>query len=142
MTTPPPGIFIEGSDHHHYLEYSVTPDGDPEALIAAVADLSPLASTPAVNMVVAFGAHLWSRLSPAAAPDGFSPFDASDGDEGHSIPGTQRDIFVWIHGDRLDDVFDAALAVQGRLKPVADLVLDERGFIRHESHDLTGFVDK
>ena len=141
MTTPQPGIFIEGSGHHHYLEYTVAPDGNPNTLIAAVADLPTLGPAPAANIVVAFGADLWARLSPGMEPDGLRPFEAIDGVDGHAIPGTQRDIFVWIHGERLDSVFDMALAVQDTLKPVADLALDDRGFIRHEARDLTGFID-
>ncbi|MDA1090762.1 MAG: Dyp-type peroxidase, partial [Proteobacteria bacterium] len=143
MTTPQPGIFIEGGSHHHYLEYTVAPGGDGEILNVAVADLSAFGARlpPAAHMVIAFGPDLWARLSPAAVPEGLRPFEAIDGVDGHAAPSTQRDLFVWIHGDRLDDVFDAALAIQGRLKAVADLAFDDRGFIRQEARDLTGFVD-
>jgi len=141
MATPQPGIFIEGSGHHHYLEYTVAADGDANDIIAAVTDLSGIGQSPATNIVIAFGATLWARLSPAAMPGGLSPFEAIQGADGHAIPATQRDLFVWIHGAELDDVFDTALRVQGHITPVADLAFEERGFIRPESRDLTGFID-
>ncbi|MBT3306554.1 MAG: Dyp-type peroxidase [Alphaproteobacteria bacterium] len=143
MTTPQPGIFAEETDHHHYLEYTVAPDGDLEALNAAIAGMSALCvhSTPAANVVLAFGPALWARLSPDTQPDGLVPFEAIEGVDGHTAPATQRDIFVWIHGVRLDQVFDAVLHVQSSFKTVANLAFEERGFIRHESRDLTGFID-
>lgn len=139
MSTPQSGIFIEGSRHHHYLEYTVQPEGDLDGLKAAVAACLNL--EPAAHIVFAFGPDLWRRLSPDAVPEGLQPFEAIEGVDGHTIPGTQRDLFVWIHGDELDDVFDMALSVQGHLRPIAGLVFDDRGFTYHDSRDLTGFVD-
>ncbi|NQV84480.1 MAG: Dyp-type peroxidase [Rhodospirillales bacterium] len=143
MTTPQPGIFIEGSGHHHYLEYTVAPDGDMDDLNAVLTELSALCThaPPAAHVVLAFGPKMWTRLSPAAKSVGLRPFEAIDGVDGHVVPSTQRDIFVWIHGDRLDDVFDAAMTVQRTLKPVASLAFDDRGFIYHDARDLTGFID-
>ena len=145
MTTPQPGIFIEASQHHHYLEYTVAPGGDAQGLIKAIDELSAFgagsAPDQAANMVAAFGPELWARLSPAAVPEGLRPFEAIKGTDGHTAPATQRDIFVWIHGDRLDDVFDTALTVQGLMKPFASLAFDDRGFTFHDSRDLTGFID-
>ena len=145
MATPQPGIFIEASGHHHYLEYTVAPGGDAEDLNAAVANVAALCVRPSPNqaahIVLAFGPDLWARLSPAAMPEGLRPFEAIEGTDGHALPATQRDIFVWVHGDRLDDVFDTAMTVQGLLKPVASLAFDDRGFTFHDSRDLTGFID-
>ncbi|MBC8337580.1 MAG: Dyp-type peroxidase [Rhodospirillales bacterium] len=143
MTTAQPGIFIEGSGHHHYLEYTVPPGGDPDAMKAAVAEVAALAArpVPGQSAVLAFGPDLWKRLSPGAAPEGLRPIKAIEGAGGHVMPATQRDLFVWIHGARLDDVFETALAVQNILKPVTELALDDRGFVYHDSRDLTGFID-
>ena len=114
-------------------------------MTAAIASVAALCARPTPNqvarVVLAFGPDLWARLSPAAVPEGLQAFEAIAGVDGYAIPATQRDIFVWIHGDRLDDVFDTALSVQSFLKPVASLAFDDRGFTFHDSRDLTGFID-
>jgi len=139
MTTPQPGIFTEASPHHHYLEYGVDTDADLAALKQALRDIR--SGDGGVYRVIAFGSDLWARLAPGAVPENFRPFEEIKGVDGHIAPSTQRGVFIWLHGDRLDDVLEAALDTHNRLKPVAALELDERGFIYHDKRDLTGFID-
>ncbi|NQU60414.1 MAG: Dyp-type peroxidase [Rhodospirillales bacterium] len=145
MTRPQPAIFIDGSAHHHYLEYNVGTGADMAALKRAIVKtLSAAETVPAdsgVNMVVAFGPALWARLDPGGDLKGFSPFQRISGVDGREAPATQRDILIWLHGARLDETFDGALTVQRRLAGLAELAFDERGFTYHDSRDLTGFVD-
>jgi len=145
MPQPQPAIFVEGTAHHHYLEYKVGADVDLVELKRAIREILSEAETSSadmgVNTVIAFGSRLWARLDDGAGPEKFYPFQRISGVEGREAPATQRDIFVWLHGENLDDTFDCALAVQHRLSGLAILAFDERGFTYHDSRDLTGFID-
>ncbi|MDP6709488.1 MAG: Dyp-type peroxidase [Alphaproteobacteria bacterium] len=140
MATPQEAIFHEGSSAHHYLEYDVAPDVGVAAVIDAVARARATSAGDS-RLVVAFGAELWRRLAPDAVPDRLTPFQGLEGVPADELPVSQRDLFFWVHGPRLDDVLDRALAVDREIEGVASLRLDERGFTYHDSRDLTGFVD-
>ena len=138
MGTPQSGIFVEGASFHHFLEYDVTASRqDAAAAVRAVLDV---AAGSKVNVVIAFGPALWGSLCPGAGPDALRPFSPIDG-KGRAAPANQRDLFVWVHGDHHDDVLDTALDVHRALAAVGTLALDERGFVYHDSRDMTGFVD-
>jgi putative iron-dependent peroxidase len=142
MASPQSGIFAEGTSHHHYLELAVAPDAGDDDLRRAVAGvLSATHADSETHRVVAFGAALWTRLAADETPAGLRPFAAIEGPEGYGIPGTQRDILVWVHGRDLGATLDGALAAHRALATVAALELDERGFTYHDSRDLTGFID-
>lgn len=138
MSTPQAGIFIEGSSHHFYLEYVINPTANLDNIRQA---LCKTGNATATNQVIAFGPNLWTNLSPKDIPSGLRDFDAIEGVNGFHNPATQRDLFFWIHGNDLDDVFDHALDIQHIMAPVTSLKLDERGFTYHDSRDLTGFID-
>ena len=139
MAAPQPGIFAEGSVFHHFLEYDVkSPDG-----VAAVVACA-LASADTVNVVVAFGAALWTKLGAGAVPADLRAFNGvvGAGDAaGRNAPATQRDMMVWVHGADRSDVFDLAMSVNRAMGAAGTLVLDLPGFMYHDSRDLTGFVD-
>lgn len=148
MATPQPGIFVEGTAHHHFLEYALADDAAPDDLRHALAPLVAAGSGAAgsgaagASRVVAFGSELWRRLAPDQAPDAlrpFAPIEAAGG--GADAPASQRDLFFWLHGVGRDDVLDGALAIHKALAPLARLELEETGFTYHDSRDLTGFID-
>jgi putative iron-dependent peroxidase len=142
MATPQAGIFREGSAHHLFLEYRANPGQSAQHLTEVVAAVYGNASSnDASSVVMAFGPDLWSRLAPDAVPDGFRAFEAIEGGEGTECPSTQRDLLIWIQGDRTDDNLDSGLAIHRTLDGVARLELDEKGFVYHDSRDLTGFID-
>jgi len=137
MPTPQPGIFNEGSRHHHFLEYAV--DGDPLNVINGLADIRSLGVAP-MNVVIAFGPDLWRRIAPSAAPPQLRPFEAAGSGE-RSAPATQRDLFIWLHGNDPADVLDSAMAAHAVLGDAARAALDLPGFVYRDSRDLIGFVD-
>jgi deferrochelatase/peroxidase EfeB len=95
MATPQGGNFDEDSVHHQYLEYAVgAPDADRivTALANACADAWELGESLGTRVVVAFGADLWRRIAPGAAPDGLRSFAAIEGLNGTRAPATQRDV--------------------------------------------------
>lgn len=141
MATAQTGIFSEGTAAHYALEFDI-PDGVPSdkfsaALAKARADAI---GTKGVNVVTAFSGSAWERLG-GASPSGLRPFEKIGTEPGRIAPATQRDVLFWLHGAAHDDVFDAALAVGDAMASVSAPELDLRGFVYHDSRDLTGFVD-
>lgn len=142
MSTPQPGIFVEGSRSHFFLEYQlsdgVTPEKLQQQLGEAIVALSQCDGG-GINIVWAFSADCW-RLLGRAQPSGLKSFQpVGEGDK--VAPATQRSIFVWIHGDNHSDNFDTALRVTGLLEGIARLELEVNGFVYKDSRDLTGFID-
>lgn len=139
MNTPQPGIFTEGNRAQHVLEYTVKPDATLADIKAALAR-ARLSVPAGVAHVLALGPSLWATLARAQMPLGLTDFQPINGPKAHA-PATQRDIFVWLHGQSRDDIFDAAMAVDHALRDAAQCTLDLPGFTYHDSRDMTGFVD-
>jgi len=139
MPAPQSGIFVEGSRHHHFLEYQIDAAVDRDALREAAGQVRAFDGG-GVNAVLAFGAGLWPRIMPDAVPAGLRPFrDIGDGDR--KAPATQRDLFVWLHGQDSADVLDGAMAAHAMLGNLGTAMLDQPGFTYRDSRDLIGFVD-
>lgn len=143
MATPQPGIFLEGNTAHRVHEYKISPSAEPPAIHAAVTNLGATiteqASGDAVQIVLGFGADLAEQLN-LDTPTDFRSFE-SIGEGARTAPSTQHDLFVWFHGQGLDDIFDAALAARRAISGVAELASDTSAFVYHDSRDLTGFID-
>jgi putative iron-dependent peroxidase len=140
--TPQSGIFALGTRYQHHLELDVHPGASTGQITAALAGLrEPTVAGGAANLVVGFGADLWTRIRPGDVPVDLGPFTPVDGLDGMHAPATQHDIWVWIHGGDVDVVFDIATAVTAALAPVAHLVEDRPCFVYRDSRDLTGFID-
>lgn len=141
MPDPQPGIFHPDTTHHHLLEYRLSEGTTSAALRQALQGLhAPLpfddpAGGPAC--VVAFGPAGLTALGLDVA---LSPFPDLAGPKA-SMPSTQRDVFVWVHGQSAGPVHDRARLLHEGLAEVASLELEERGFVYHDSRDLSGFVD-
>tara|TARA_Y100000588_G_scaffold89377_1_gene95824 strand:- start:23 stop:499 length:477 start_codon:yes stop_codon:yes gene_type:complete len=61
----------------------------------------------------------------AAALRGFDKLGSAPGS---TAPATQRDLIVWLHGDTISDVYEAALAASRAMAPVGTPDLDLRSF--------------
>lgn len=136
MTQHQPGIFVEGTEHHVFLELELT--------IPAPARLSAAGLLEAVadgEQVIGFGPRLAHALAGVPAPEGDFRFRGVEGSGGHVAPAAQRDLFVWLHGAKRDELFARALQWRDALAPLMTLAAEEHGFRFRNSRDLTGFVD-
>ncbi len=140
--TPQAGIFNEESTHFYFLEYGLN-DKDREVVKQALAETLKACKIqyPEVSVVVSFGEKAWRFLQPSWMPATLTSFKTLQGQQGHQAPSTQADLFFWVHGADISQVFDAALLIDQKLKQIADLVLQERGFRYHQNLDLIGFED-
>ena len=93
------------------------------------------------RLVVAFGRHLWSALSPDAVPADLRDFQAIQGVGGHVAPATQCDLWLWLQGDGEDENVARTLALHAALRGDFALELEQPGFTYFESRDLIGFED-
>jgi putative iron-dependent peroxidase len=142
LLVPQPGIFAQGTRSHHHLELSVRPDATDDEVLGALRQLrEPQVTAGGVNLVLGFGPALLARVAPGGVPEGFHDHPTVDGLDGKSAPGTQRDIWVWIHGTGEDVAFDAARAAAVALAPAATVELALPSFVYKDSRDLTGFID-
>ena len=127
MASHQAGIFAEDADHHVFLEFSLREGGTlPE---------TELATAPVDGGAQVVG------LGPVLADVELPAFATIEGLEGYKAPGTQQDIFVWLHGLCRDELFARALAWRDALAPVAEVAFENHGFKFRDSRDLTGFVD-
>lgn len=142
MTTAQAGIFRQGTRYHYFLEYSLRPGVQTEALRAALAEsgLSVLLDGEEQIAVLGFGDGLWRDLAGDAAPDQLRPFAEISGQAG-TAPATQRDLWIWLHGTCHDRNMATAMAIDAALSPVAERSLDRPAFVYLDSRDLTGFID-
>lgn len=137
MTDHQPGIFVEGTEHHVFLEFELGGRG-PAQLLASVDVLDAVAGG---EQVIGFGPRLAEALVGVPAPDLDFRFHAIEGMDGHVAPATQRDLFVWLHSAKRDELFARALQWRDALAPLARLAAEAQGFRFRDSRDLTGFVD-
>ena len=131
-----PGIFHENTSHHIFLEFSFhdLPLRLPgRNLLAEPVDGGAQA--------IAFGQKLTRALESLTNPPGHCEFATIDGQNGFSVPSTQQDLFIWLHGENRDELFALALQWRDTLATVADLTFENHGFRFRDSRDLTGFVD-
>jgi putative iron-dependent peroxidase len=120
----------------------VRPDATDDEVLGALRQLrEPQVTAGGVNLVLGFGPALLARVAPGGVPEGFHDHPTVDGLDGKSAPGTQRDIWVWIHGTGEDVAFDAARAAAVALAPAATVELALPSFVYKDSRDLTGFID-
>lgn len=144
MPIPQPGIFATEGNHHQYLEARLGESKDLQALRGALRralDAEEAGSDRAgQHLVMGFGNNLWRRLAHAATPQELRDFQPLEGTR-QRAPATQGDIWIWIHGPRLDENLARMLAVWEELREGAEIQVDERGFRFRDSRDLIGFID-
>lgn len=139
LNQPQPAIFKEGSTHFYFLEYQFITKDIREIKHSITQSLSTVASD--VSVLVGFGLDAWNLLQPNWTPATLESFETITGRQGHQAPSTQADVFFWVHGASVSDVYDEALHVHFSMQRVAKLTLEERGFDYHQSKDLFGFED-
>ncbi|VAW46133.1 hypothetical protein MNBD_GAMMA03-769 [hydrothermal vent metagenome] len=140
--TPQLGIFNEEATHFYFLEYHLNSKNSVQVkqVIAGVLNTCKK-QCPAVSIVVSFGETAWHFLQPNWMPSTLKSFKTLHGEKGHQALSTQADLFFWVHGIDISQVFDIALTIDRQLKSIAHLALQERGFSYHQNLDLIGFED-
>ena len=137
------GIFIEGTPHNRFLEFSLAAKASIPALVSALT--APLAidlenSHKAPHVVWGFGPDLATTLFGSEIPGDLRSFPGY-GSADQRAPATQRDLFLWIHGGYEDQVFDRSRNHFNALQPFMNLDLEITGFKYRKDHDLIGFED-
>ncbi|HXX90242.1 MAG TPA: Dyp-type peroxidase [Acidimicrobiales bacterium] len=142
MGTPQPGVFALGTRSHFHLELDVRAGVGDGPLATALGVLhAPSVSAGGLNLVVGFGATLWSRLAPRDVPRDLRPFQAVGDPAARHAPATQHDLWVWLHGPGEDAVLDGARRACAALEEVATIACEVPSFVYRDGRDLTGFVD-
>ena len=136
MTTYQTAIFREGTAHQIFLEFTVR-----EAVTSLPGEAPVDSAMDGGEQLVASGGGLLRGLESLNTPPDAIDFTRIEGAAGFAAPATQRDLFVWLHGEKRDELFARALEWRDRLRPVADLTHEDHGFRFRDSRDLTGFVD-
>ena len=137
-TLAQPAIFVTGTRVHWVGELSLADSADPADVRAALAVTRAELDS---NVVLGIGPDLWPRLFDVPAPEDHHPLLARTGVTGRSMPATQADLFVWLHGDASDALMSDVLALRRGLGRLVELRSERWGYTYLESQDLTGFED-
>ena len=141
-TLPQFGIFAQGTDAHHFMEFDLRPGVAPADAVRGFGRLrTPEVSAGGVNLVIAFAAQAWRQVAPQDAPLSLADFQAVDGPHGRRAPATQHDAWLWLSGGAPDITFDHARAASRALNEVATLASEQSGFVYRGGRDMTGFID-
>ena len=132
MTNNQTAIFNEQSSAHYFLEYNLDK--------ASLPQIKEAYENCQTEIVLPFGLDFWQSIS-TSSPKDLRSFKTLDGLNAHSMPSTQADRFIWLHGEDESAVVQEVLRINQLLSPKAQLVSDLRGFKFQDSRDLTGFVD-
>ncbi len=142
MLLPQTAIFAQGTNAHYFLEFDLLPGVSSSQAISAFARLrAPEASAGGVNFVIGFGAGIWPAVAPDGVPSDLATLEAIDGRDGHRMPATPHDAWVWISGSTPDVTWDHARAARRLIADVATLAAEQPGFTYRDSRDMTGFID-
>lgn len=135
------GIFDESSRHGRFLEYSLNHAATDRSIKAVLKQLTQYVdSVDGLYINIAFGADCWDRLNPSWRPKELVSFNTLDAGE-LNMPGTQADIFIWLHSENSELIPNAVIGVYQAMNEVADIRLDLQGLKNKQSRDLIGFVD-
>lgn len=134
-------IFLDDSAFSYHMEWTLAKIDRSRLQQHLRALMQGLAQFPAVNALIAFGDNAWKLVTGGDAMPGLRSFAPVGMSSSRFAPSTQRDLLIWLHSDRHDENFRAALAVNAILKADAELRLELMGFRYFDRRDLTGFVD-
>jgi putative iron-dependent peroxidase len=142
MLLPQTAIFAQGTNAHCFLEFDIRPGvSSPDAVAGLTRLQAPEVAAGGVNFVIGFGFDLWMSLAPDRVPSNLTKFQPVTGTDGHRVPATPHDLWVWISGSTPDVTWDHARAAQYLIRDIAALATEQAGFTYRDSRDLTGFID-
>src|SRR6476659_2182926 len=92
FTLPQFGIFAQGTQAHHFLEFDLRPGVSATAAVPSFRRLrTPDVSAGGITLVVGFGADAWREVAPSMTPASLGSFAEVTGPDGHRAPATQHD---------------------------------------------------
>ena len=138
-----PGILDESVTAFRSQQFRVNLGVDVGALRRAIGRIRDHAGTErgARHVVVAVGASLFGTLAPEEMPSGIRPFTPIEGTDGHSVPATQDDLFLWFTAGSADRCLSGAWRSRRLLEGLAELTAETPGFQFFDHEDITGFED-
>ncbi len=136
MTDHQAAIFEENHAHHLYLEFEIP-------IVTGALPGADLLARPVsrVHETFAFSGRVLDGIDHRLTPSELKPFETIVGQEEEIAPATQCDVFVWIQSNQRDEVFARGLSWMQVLGDVAQLKIEEHGFLFRDNRDLTGFID-
>ena len=140
MTLAQPGIFVEGTSIHRFYELVLPAAAEGAKLLAQLHIALGQHGGHGVASVLACSTSLWlQRGGNDISPLSFSHIESGCGR--YHAPATQRDLFIWLHGNDRAALADAQLDVNTCLRQYDAEIFSWEGFIYRDSRDLTGFID-
>jgi putative iron-dependent peroxidase len=142
----PQAVLSPLTDAAIFLVATVHEGGEP-AVRDLLEDLSALHRSvgfrlPAAQLscVTGIGSELWDRLFTGSRPAQLHRFRQWKGPH-HTAPSTPGDLLFHLRAGQVDVCFEMATKIAERLRGVADIVDEVRGFKYFDERDLLGFVD-
>jgi putative iron-dependent peroxidase len=136
------GIFAQGTNAHHFLEFDLRPGVAPTDAVGSFCHLrTPEVSSGGANIVIAFGADAWREVAPSEAPESLAGFREVVGSDGRGAPAAQHDAWLWISASAPDVTWERARAAARAVDDAALLASEQTGFTYRNGRDITGFVD-
>lgn len=143
MYSPQPGIFAQGTHNHYHLEFEIHSDAASDLVRSSIRSFLELRSSldGVLNAVIGFGPIVSEILFNQDLPASFSGFSQTGISSRHSAPATQKDIWVWLHANDSDVLFDAACSISSVFSPIGTLNTEVPCFLYQAGRDMTGFID-
>jgi putative iron-dependent peroxidase len=145
-TVTPQAVLSPLTDAAIFLVATVHSGGEP-AVRDLLEDMSALQRSvgfrlPAAQLscVTGIGSDLWDRLFTGSRPAQLHRFRQWKGPR-HTAPSTPGDLLFHLRAGQVDVCFEMATKIAERLRGVADIVDEVRGFKYFDERDLLGFVD-
>ncbi len=133
MPTPQPGILAPLPPHARYLVFSLEPDTDARAGLAALQDL-----VDGEHIVAGLGQAPLSAIGRKVP--GLKPFPPLAG-PGVDIPSTPAALWLWLRGSDRGDLLLQSRRVEQALAPAFRLLEAWDAFKHGSGRDLTGYED-
>ncbi len=133
MPTPQPGILAPLPPHARYLVFSLEPDTDARAGLAALRDL-----VDGEHIVAGLGQAPLSAIGRKVP--GLKPFPPLAG-PGVDIPSTPAALWLWLRGSDRGDLLLQSRRVEQALAPAFRLLEAWDAFKHGSGRDLTGYED-
>ncbi len=133
MPTPQPGILAPLPPHARYLVFSLEPDTDARAGLAALQDL-----VDGEHIVAGIGQAPLSAIGRKVP--GLKPFPPLAG-PGVDIPSTPAALWLWLRGSDRGDLLLQSRRVEHALAPAFRLLEAWDAFKHGSGRDLTGYED-